>query len=459
MKQALLAACLLFAAPAAAQTPPDLARLSIAAGYKAAFTCSNVFNAVRSVEASDADDLAHIYPDLREAVAALPKADVARGAVNSVSVAYADGLPPRTATWRPWLGCVQAPTASDVAEVVKLPIPVPDLRREYWPNGDRHPKPLAADTRKGAALAAAVGRAFDAKTYGAATETSAVLIVKDGAIVAERYRKGFDLYTSQRTWSVAKSLWATVIGAAEQEGLLKTDDADLLAQWSGFDPRRKITFNNLLRMASGLDSGPAGNRTDDVYFGGGRVIDFATTRRLVAEPGTRFVYANNDTMILARALRERLPPHNAHLRYPMEKLLIPLGMTHTVMETDWNGDFVAASQMWTTARDLARLGLLYLNNGVWEGKRILPENWRAYVTTPSGPQPAKGPGYGAQFWLYGEKEGLPPGTFAAQGNRGQYLMIVPARNILVIRRGFDPVGEGVNFDIAAFTRDVLGALQ
>ena len=120
--------------------------------------------------------------------------------------------------------------------------------------------------------------------------------------------------------------------------------------------------------------------------------------------------------------------------------------------------------MWTTARDLARLGLLYLNDGVVDGARILPEGWAAYVAAPSGPQPrprtagVAPAGYGAQFWLYGSDHGLPDGTYAARGNRGQILFIVPEQNVLVIRRGFDEVG-GVRFDSVKFTADILSALE
>lgn len=443
----------------AAQTGPYAER-SIAAGYKAVFTCANVFAAGRTVEASDADDLVGAYGDLRSPLAKLPEAAVDRAA-KRVAVTYDTGAPPRFAAWRPWLGCVSAPSgaAPETFSPPSVDLPIPDYRKEAWPKGDRISRPLFADTRKGAKLAAIVAKAFDGKTYGPGSKTSAVLIVKDGVIVAESYRKGLNLYTSQRTWSAAKSIWATVIGAAVNDGLVKTDEPAGLAQWSSpGDPRGRITFDNLLRMASGLDSSPAGSRTDEVYFGGARVIDAATTRRLVTTPGTLFAYANNDTMSSARALRERMKDDDAFRRYPIEKLFLPLGMTHTTLGTDWNGDFIASSAVWTTARDLARLGLLYLANGEWEGRRILPADWRAYVSRPSGPQPDGGAGYGAQFWLYGEKDGLPAGTFAAQGNRGQYLVIVPERNILIVRRAFDDIGGG-GFDIVTFARDALKDLQ
>ena len=159
--------------------------------------------------------------------------------------------------------------------------------------------------------------------------------------------------------------------------------------------------------------------------------------------------------------RVRIDDDEDYLKYPFKALLHPLGMNRTFLETDWNGDFILSSQVWTTARDLARLGQLYLNDGVWDGKRLLPEGWAQYVATPSPDQPgprsngAPRPGYGAHFWLYDESWGLPAGTYAARGNRGQFLVIVPARNILVVRRGFD---DGGGFDVERFTADIISAL-
>jgi CubicO group peptidase (beta-lactamase class C family) len=132
-------------------------------------------------------------------------------------------------------------------------------------------------------------------------------------------------------------------------------------------------------------------------------------------------------------------------------------MRHTVAETDWQGNFILSSQVWSTARDLARLGLLWLNDGVWQGERILPEGWVKYMTTPSGPQPAEGPGYGATLWLFGPRQGLPEGSYAAQGNRGQFIMVVPSHKLVIVRRGEDP--HGSRFDIAKFTADVIAALK
>ena len=135
-------------------------------------------------------------------------------------------------------------------------------------------------------------------------------------------------------------------------------------------------------------------------------------------------------------------------------------MTRTTTETDWNGDFLMSGQAWSTARDLARLGLLYLNGGVWNHERILPEDWSGYVATPAPTQPdmPDGRGYGAQFWLFGPEQGLPEGVYAAAGARGQYAMIIPSKNVVIVRRGFDKMDEG-GFDVPRFAADVLDVLD
>ncbi|MEO1405511.1 MAG: serine hydrolase, partial [Pseudomonadota bacterium] len=309
-------------------------------------------------------------------------------------------------------------------------------------------------------LDAPISFAFDSQTYGEGTRTSAVLVLAHGEVLAERYARGVDATTPQRTWSVAKSISATIIGAANYAGLFDYRGRTALAAWeSAGDPRQQITTENLLHMASGLDSGARGNRTDRIYFGGGRVVDRAVTNSLEAAPGFRWKYANNDTLLAMRALRERLNDDALYHRLPYENLLWKIGAFRTTLETDWNGDFISSSQVWTTARDLARIGQLYLQDGVWGGERLLPEGWRSYVSTPAAVQPDRSDdlGYGAQFWLVNKSEGIPSDTFAALGNRGQYVVIVPSRDVVIVRRGYD-VSGGARFDFISFTRDVLAAL-
>lgn len=484
----------------AAQEPArvtDPVKLSLAAGYKATFTCSSVFNAGRTPEQIAGDELNRIYPGYREALAQLPDAEIDE-ILRTVSVSYDDNFPARVAIWTGERGCMQLPTGIAIPDDLEglhdgdyaalffeaplnasstdhasPPELSPAMRRSNinataksvaWPMGDGAAQAAGFSTEQHKQVAAAVNKAFDRKTYGEGTESTAVLIVRNGMIIGEQYRDGFDMHTPQRTWSVAKSIAATVIGAAVHDGIVSTDDRVMLTQWPDGDPRLDITLNNMLQMASGLDNGPAGNRTDNIYFGGGRVVDHAATRRLVVTPGTRWYYANNDTMLAMRFLREAMTNDDAYLTYPFSAVLNKLGMHHTYLETDWNGDFIMSSQVYTTARDLGRLGLLYLNNGMWNDERILPENWVDYVTTPAPAQPpnrangSKRFGYGAQWWLLGGFEGLPADTYAALGNRGQSLTIIPSRDLLIIRRGFDDNG-GSQFDVAKFASDMVAALE
>jgi CubicO group peptidase (beta-lactamase class C family) len=459
MNRRFLIAALLLAAPASAQVDrPEYVR-ALAAGYKASFLCSDIFNAGMSEAQVEADDLRRTYSELEPLMPKLG-ATIDREA-KTVSVLFDDKLPPRIAAWRPHLGCSQLPIGATADAAGRLPRLASDPAVERndrlpWPNGDRNA--AARPNGDAKALARAIAAAFDRRTYGQGSETTAVLVIQDGKIVAERYRDDFDMHMSQRTWSVAKSLAGTVIGAAAQQGLLEVDAPAPIPEWrTPGDPRAAITTDQLLRMASGLHSDSPGNRTDATYFGGSTVTENATAWPIETKPGTRFRYANNDTLLAVRGLRAKLGDGERALAFPFEALLWKIGMTRTVPETDWQGNFILSSQVWTTARDLGRLGLLYLNDGVWNGERILPPGWGSYVSRRGPAQPAAGYGYGATFWTFPQSPGLPADAFLAQGNRGQYLAIIPSRRIVIVRRGFD--GPGTGFDPGAFVRDVLAALR
>lgn len=436
----------------AAATPQQRA---LAAGYVALTTCSAMFNAQtigagRSEASVRANELVGVYPELDPLVREMP-AEIGE---FGVSVRWDERMPPRFARHDQVMGCTLHPVGLGNDHWLgppmlrKLPEPA------HWPLGDldflrfhAHGGPSVITPSSASAPASAALRG----AYGARTNTTAVVIVSDDAIVAEHYADGFDSGTPQRTWSVAKSIAATIVGAAVQRGEATMNAPAAISNWQREgDPRRAITLDNLLRMSSGLTSDTAGNRTDTIYFGGTAVDEQAPGWPLIAPPGTVYRYANNDTLLAVLAISPTFA------RHPPSAFFDSVNMHSTIAETDWRGNYVLSSQVWATARDLARFGMLYLNDGVWNGRRILPENWRSYVTSPSGPQPTGDFGYGAGFWLMSRSEGVPPDTFAAIGNRGQYVVIIPSRNVVIIRRGEDPAGA--RFDIAAFTRDVLAAL-
>lgn len=442
-----LLAVLPASAPSLAQQAPATQRAddryarAIAAGYKAATIYGGVFNAGREEAAIEALELRGIYPEYQAIVPTLP-ATVDR-AFESVSVPFAPDLPPRWAEWHNGRGCTLSPIGltPENSLTVHGPGPVsPDPRP--WPMGDAGitPKPARALTN-------VIARAFSG--YGEGSQTVGVVVLRDGKVVAERYRDGFGPFVANRTWSVAKSISGTLIGMSGTD----PRQPARIPEWQEGDPRRAITLDQLMRMASGLHSDSAGNRTDAIYFGGTTVTEQAPSWPLESKPGTRFRYANNDILLAVRSLRATMG--EASYKYWPQRLFTTLGMTHTVAQRDWQGNYILSSDVWSTARDLARLGQFWLQDGVWQGKRVLPVGWLDYMTTPSGPQPDRAEGYGATMWLFGAKQGLPAGSYAAQGNRGQYVMVVPSARLVVVRRGEDPAGS--SFDIARFTADVLAA--
>jgi CubicO group peptidase (beta-lactamase class C family) len=447
IRHAFAAAALLAAAPLAAQSTTqdqldDRYDRALAAGYKALFLCSAIANAerngaTRTPESVEQWELTGIQAPLDELVTDMPYR-IARdsdGELANVSVEWADGMRPRMAVHDSKMGCSQLPI-----EGAPLPIATkrPDMATEH-----------ALVVAPQGTLSAGFSKAFG-EAYGAGTRTTAVLAMRDGALLGEAYAADFGPAVPQRTWSVAKSIAATLVGTAVQRGEADVTKSAGLGLFFN-DRRKQITVDNLLRMASGRYSDTPGNRTDPLYFGGSTVAETALHWPLVHQPGTVYRYANNDTLAAVKAIGASLEDH------PPAELFAQLGMRDTVAETDWRGDYILSSQVWSTARDLAKLGQLYLDDGVLpDGTRILPEDWADYVSAPSGPQPDGPFGYGAGFWLLNKSDGVPADTFAAMGNRGQFIVIVPSLNVVIVRRGEDPTGS--RFDIAAFTRDVLESL-
>lgn len=432
----------------------------IVAGYRALFTCSAHFIAGRPL-----DDIKKVeFVDVRLPGYPDPVIDEQR---QLVTASDPSGKIVRIAAFRDTMGCTILPPHWSMSDVPRLPYvsyaPPPDVTNQPFPAGDRVGLPANGLDPDFRSLGPALERAFDgtyASRQGASTPaavTTAVIVVKNGRIVAERYRPGFGIHSGYRTWSTAKSISAAVIGIASGQGLLDLDDRAAIPEWDyPGDPRQAITYKHLLWMSSGLVSG--GNNTYSVYFGGQDAESAITSTTLEVAPGTRWKYANNDSMLLLRALRARLGDDLRYLRFAYDELLRPLGMYHTRMETDHLGHFVNSSQVYTTARDLSRFGLLLANDGVWNGERLLPEGWVKFLATaaPTRP-PVRGEwGYGAQFWLLDQMPGVPAGTYTTAGNKGQYVTVVPGHDLVIVRTGVDP--NGVRFEQDQLVADIVKAL-
>ena len=266
---------------------------------------------------------------------------------------------------------------------------------------------------------------------------------------------------------MAKSALNALLGVLVRQRVLSLDDRAPVPEWAeAGDPRRRITIGQLLRMTSGLRFRETyTNPVEDVMqmlFGRADGAAFAASQPLEATPGSRWQYASGTTNILSRIVRARLGDA-AYRDAPRHLLFDAVGMRTATLEPDAAGNFVASSFMYASARDWARLGLLFLNDGVWQGRRLLPEGWVAYSRTPT-PQSPDGE-FGAHLWLrvpryYQDPEGpaaLPDATFHAIGHEGQFVSVVPSHELVVVRLGLTRHAHGWRHD--RFLARVIAAVE
>lgn len=308
---------------------------------------------------------------------------------------------------------------------------------EEWPEASL-PTPIADK------LAPLLDDAFSDPAPETLGETHAFLAVQGGKIVAERYWNGFDRASTHHSWSQAKSMTQAVTGILVREGKLDIHAPANVPEWQGQDdPRGRITLDQLLRMSSGLkfaeDYVDAGvSDVIEMLFGAGKadVAAYAASQPLIYAPGTFWNYSSGTSNIVSRILsRAAGATGEAFAAFITRELFGPLGMNSASPKFDTAGTFIGSSFCFCTARDFARFGLLYLRDGVWDGRRILPEGWVDYARTPTPVPPTERLGYGAHWWL-----GMAgPGSFSANGYEGQYTVIVPELDLILVRNGKTPI--------------------
>jgi CubicO group peptidase (beta-lactamase class C family) len=325
------------------------------------------------------------------------------------------------------------------------------------------------------ALKQALDRTFGENAAPPYRNTKAVVIVHDGRVIAERYAPGYGIDTQVMGWSATKSVTNALIGILVRQGKLSLDGPAPIAAWSDpRDPRQAIALDNLLRMNSGLDIGDslsasattAFDPSAYMVFGVRDMAAFAEKAPLQAAPGTRWTYTNGNTILLSRIIRDSTGGDAASvLAFARRELFDKLGMRHVTLEFDATGTPIGSSHMLASARDWARFGLLYLNDGVAGGERLLPPGWVDYsaAATPGSERY----GYGAGFWTnrgdgegqrYRIAQGLPADAFMARGAYGQYVIVVPSQRLVVARFGsaFTPRDD---MDVVArLVADVMAAM-
>ncbi|KNC14472.1 serine hydrolase domain-containing protein [Pseudomonas sp. RIT-PI-a] len=277
--------------------------------------------------------------------------------------------------------------------------------------------------------------------------TDALLVIRDGEIVYERYAGPGAADRVHATWSISKSLLATVMGVAYGEGRFALEDA-AADYFQPLDSHRDIRVEDLLHWASGLDweedyeYAPLNSSVVAMLYTRGHqdMASYAASHRRAHAPGERFRYSSGDSNLLAAALRNMVGLHE-YPDYPWQALFTPLGIDRAVWETDASGTFVASSYAYLTARDLARVGLLMQRDGEWQGRQLLPQAWVAFNRTPFAPsQDVPGePAAGAHWWLNSNAAWphAPRSTMAALGHWGQALYVLPEQRLVIVRYADD----------------------
>jgi CubicO group peptidase (beta-lactamase class C family) len=316
-----------------------------------------------------------------------------------------------------------------------------------------------------AALQAASDWAFERESEYQVTLS--LLVVHDGKIIHEHYAPGVEMSTRTRTWSTAKSIAVTLIGMLVEQGRLGLDEPlpiDWLpARADGPDPRSAITLRHALNMSSGLETVDNSGLEYAIgsgmsYWAGASSAVGARSRGLIRQPGTNWDYENYDTLLAVYAMKQAIDDDQAYLEFPRRALLDKIGMRNTLVSTDRFGDFILSSQVYTNARDLARFGLLYLNGGVWNGEQLISPSWIEFVRTPAPATAERGNQYGGQWWLVPDNvDYVPKDAYSTAGNRGQFAIVVPSHDLVIVRRGLDWGRQG--FNRWELTREVLKAFE
>jgi CubicO group peptidase (beta-lactamase class C family) len=433
LRIALLALSTLVVLAAAwlAVAPPELIR--VGAGYSAKIVCSNVFISGRDAQqVLESDVQTHGHPLLR-----LMRVSVDREQ-RSVQAGLLGFSGRGLAVARDGTGCATVPDG-DVARAAAFkasPVAAASPSPAPWPDGD-------AVQPSAPALAALL-----ADPVLAGPGMRALVVVHRGRIIAERYGQGFDAATPLLGWSMTKTVTAALVGTLVRDGRFDIARNGLFPPWAG-DARRAITQGELLSMSSGLafdeEYGDVTDVTRMLYLEPDMAA-FAAGKPLAEPVGSHFNYSSGSSVLLARLWQDAAPA--APLDWPRTQLFGPLGMRSAVMEADARGTFVGSSYLYATGRDWARFGQLLLQDGQWRGHALLPAGWVRWMTTPSRAAPTE---YGqGQIWMHGPRGGLPLGqdpdaayglpadAVWLRGHDGQFVTIVPSRELVVVRLGLTP---------------------
>jgi CubicO group peptidase (beta-lactamase class C family) len=396
--------------------------LPLASAYAAKMVCSNVFIAKR-----DADAVIRTDVQFREgSVVKFMKIDVDT-TNRRVEAALLGLFVKRYAAYAEGRGCTLVSKDEVPDRAAVPPLVPPAMPDALWPTGER--VQLSENRRLREVLNNSVLQGPGMR---------AIVVVRDGRIIAETYGEGFTASTPLLGWSVTKTINATLVAMAIKDGKLSLDRKGLFPQWAG-DARADISVADLMAMSAGLEW----NEDEGIVTDSARAeflvrdaVAFARDRPLVAAPGARFYYASGSSVLLARLWQDAI---GADARsYPQQRLFKPLGMTSAVLESDPSGTFLGDAFLYANAHDWARFGEFLRLGGEWNGQQLLPRGFVDYMRSPApASDEGHGPVYGrGQLWLAGGLEfSLPADAFMLNGILRQTITIIPSRKLVILRMG------------------------
>ncbi|MBX2971201.1 MAG: serine hydrolase [Cyclobacteriaceae bacterium] len=386
---------------------------------------------------------------------------------DSSATASVFGLAKRKAIYRKGLGCTLVnEITEEELRAQNWKIASPTIKQQdtlAWPMGDRTSDSLDLSGYNVELLTKTVNEAFEEPGEEKNRRTRAVLVIHHGEIILEKYAEGFDQNTRLMGWSMTKSLTNAMMGILVRDGKLTVNQPAPIEDWKN-DERSAITIHNLMQASSGLDwqedySGPS--TATNMLFKKRNAGKYASSALSKHTPGEVFYYSSGTTNILSWIIRQAEGDETYH-RFAYENVFHQIGMNSLVIESDAGGTFVGSSFSYATARDWARFGLLYLNDGYWPTGRILPEGWVEYTTTPA--KGAKHGEYGAQFWLNAGNPNdvvdrtypdVPSDMFYASGYEGQNVFIIPSHDLIVVKLSLT-TGNAVDDNF--FLKEIIHAL-
>ncbi len=415
-------------------------KLNILAGYSAKNTSSSVFLAHRSLAFTDAND--NSFSPINQASDKINKEE--KSATSS-----AFGLLTRKAVYREGLGSVLVLDDADIDLKPLTPKRSKSDKNTSFPFGNAAQKKKFFKNIDYQKLTTVIDTAF--KTTN---KTRAVLVVYKNQIIAEKYADGFDKNSKILGWSMTKSIMATVFGILQYQQKINVQDKAPILEWQT-DDRKNITIHNLLQMNSGLEWNEDYSTISDVskmLFLERDMTKSQIAKPFVGKPNETWYYSSGTSNLLSGVLRNHFKTHQAYLDFWYTNFIDKIGMNSMLIETDLSGNYVGSSYGWATSRDWAKFGLLYLNNGNWNGKRLFDKSWVKYVTTPTATSNGE---YGAHFWLNsgGYYPDLPRNMYSANGYQGQRIFIFPDKDLVVVRMGL------TTMDFNGFLSEVVKTIQ